>query len=223
MLSIAPLPHPPILPSPPPSTSTPFSSSKPVQNASNFPCNLDSDGSKLSASGSVDEVASSIQVKNNLVADNGSLNMGGGNGCGMGSLIGDKLSLQEGLTMDLSSTPPKPTDKNVIEKIEALCHCIAKNGPGYEDMVRKNEFGNPEYSFLYGGEPGSEAAIAHDFFSWIKMKSILACKSDKQQGHSSLRPSENKPSEQPCHLVIAAASHWPDDSDMEMEGWHFLL
>ncbi|XWS37258.1 hypothetical protein CRYUN_Cryun19dG0027900 [Craigia yunnanensis] len=208
---------PPSLPSPPPSTSTPFSSSKPVQNASNLPCNLYSDGSKLSASGFVDEVSTPIQVKHNLVADNGSLNMGGGNGCDMGSLVGDKLSLQEGLTMDLSSTPPKPTDENVIKKIEALCQYIAKNGPDYEDMVRKYESGNPEYSFLYGGEPESEAAVAHDFFWWMKKKSILVCKSDKQQEDSSLRPSENKPSEQPCHLVIAAASHSLDDSDMEME------
>ncbi|XVF11772.1 hypothetical protein REPUB_Repub08aG0057000 [Reevesia pubescens] len=224
VLLTAPLPPPPppsslppILPSPPPSTSTAFSSSKPVQNAPNLPCNLDSDGSKLSASGSVDGVVAQNQVKHNFFADNGSLDMGGGNDCDMGSLVGDKLSLQEGLTVDLSSTAPKPTDQNVIERIEVLCLDIAKNGPDYEDMVRKNESGKPEYSFLYGGKPGSEAAIAHDFFQWMKKKSILACKLDERQGDSSLRPSENKSSEQPFHLVIAAASHSPDDSDMEME------
>ncbi|XWS47917.1 hypothetical protein CRYUN_Cryun13aG0027300 [Craigia yunnanensis] len=224
VLSTAPLPPPPppsspppILPSPPPSTSTDFSSSKPVQNTSNLPCNLGSDDSKLGASGSLKEVVAPNQVKHNLIAGNGSLNMGGGNGCDMVSLIGDKFSLQEVLIVDLSSTPPKPTDENVIERIEALCQGIAKNGTDYEDMVRKNESGKPEYVFLYGGEPGSEAAIAHDFFQWMKKKSILACKLDEQQGDSSLRSSENESSEQPCHLVIAAASHSPDDSDMEME------
>ena len=229
VLSTAPLPPPPpssplpILRSPPPSTSTGFSSSKPVQNTSNLPCNLGSDESKLGASGSVEEVVAPNQVKHNLIADNGSLNMGGGNGCDMGSLIGEEFSLQEGLTVDLSCTPPKPTDENVIERIEALCQGIAKNGTDYEDMVRKNESGKPEYAFLYGGEPESEAAIAHDFFQWMKKRSILACKFDEQQGDSSLRSSENESSEQPCHLVIAAASHSRDDSDMEMEGCHFLL
>ncbi|XP_021285703.1 uncharacterized protein LOC110417594 isoform X3 [Herrania umbratica] len=208
---------PPILPSPPPSTSTPFSSSKPVQISSNLPCNLDSDGSKLSASGSMDEVAAPNQVKHNLIADNGSLNKGVGNGCDMGSLVGDKLSLEECLTNDHSSTPLKPTDEKVVERIEALCQCIAKNGPDYEEMVRQKESGKPEYAFLHGGELGSEAAIAHDFFQWMKKKSILSCKLDEQQGNSTLTPSKNEPSEQPFNLVIAAASYLPDDSDMEME------
>ncbi|XVE56788.1 hypothetical protein DITRI_Ditri04bG0039100 [Diplodiscus trichospermus] len=208
---------PPILPSPPPSTSTAFSSSKPAQNASNFPCNMESDGFKLIASGSVDKLAATSQVKHNLIADNVTLNMGGGSGRDVASLVGDNLSLQEGLTVDLSSTPPKPADENVNERIEALCQGIAKNGPDYEDMVRKNESGNPEYAFLYGDEPGSEAAIAHDFFLWMKKRSILACKLDEQKGDSSFRPSENVSSEQPCHLVIAAASYSPEDSDMEME------
>ncbi|XVF49938.1 hypothetical protein PTKIN_Ptkin04bG0056600 [Pterospermum kingtungense] len=210
-LSTPPLPPPPpsssappIVPPPPPSTSTALSSPKPVPNASNLTCNLDSDGSKLSASGSMDEDVAPNNVKHNLVAGNG-------------SLVGDKLSLQEGLTVDLSSTPPKPTDENVIERIEAFCQGIAKKGPDYEDMVRKNESGRPEYAFLYGGEPGSEAAIAHDFFQWMKKKSILACKLDEQDGNSSLRPSENESSEQPCHLAIASASHSPGNSDMEME------
>ncbi|TYI90284.1 hypothetical protein E1A91_D03G111300v1 [Gossypium mustelinum] len=207
---------PPNLPSPPTSTSTVLSSSKPVQNVSNLPCNLDSDDSKLSTSGSVGVAVAPNQAKHNLVTDNGSPNMRGENGCNMSSLVGDKLLLQEGLTMDLSSTPPKPTDENVIERIEALCQGIAKNGPDYEDMVRKNESGKPDYAFLYGGEPRSEAAIAHDFFRWMKKKSMFACKLDEQQGVSSLRPSGKESSEQACHLV-AAASHLPDDSDMEME------
>ncbi|XP_017630679.1 uncharacterized protein LOC108473547 isoform X1 [Gossypium arboreum] len=206
---------PPNLPSPPTSTSTGLSSSKAVQNVSNLPCNLDSDGSNLSTSGSVG-VAVAPNQANNLVTDNGSPNMRGENGCNMSSLVGDKLLLQEGLTMDLSSTPPKPTDENVIERIEALCQGIAKNGPDYEDMVRKNESGKPDYAFLYGGEPGTEAAIAHDFFQWMKKKSMFACKLDEQQGVSSLRPSGKESLEQACHLV-AAASHLPDDSDMEME------
>lgn len=183
---------------------------------------MDSDGSKLSTSGSVVVAVAPNQAKHNLDTDNGSPNMRAETGCNMSSLVGDKLPLQEGLTVDLSSTRPKPTDENVIERIEALCQGIAKNGPDYEDMVRKNESGKPDYAFLYGGEPGSEAAIAHDFFRWMKKKSMFACKLDDQQGVSSLRPSGEEPSEQACHLV-AAASHLPDDSDMEMEGWLFLL
>ncbi|KAE8672325.1 hypothetical protein F3Y22_tig00111847pilonHSYRG00296 [Hibiscus syriacus] len=37
--------------------------------------------------------------------------------------------------------------------IKALCVCIAKNGPDYEDVVRKSEHSNPEYAFLYVVSP----------------------------------------------------------------------
>ncbi|GMI95233.1 hypothetical protein HRI_003192600 [Hibiscus trionum] len=158
-----PLPPPPssplpIQPSPPPSTSIAISSSKPAQNDSSLPCNLDNDGSKLSASGSMDEAVTPNQANPNLIAGDDSLNKGEGNACNVGFMVGDKLSLQEGLTVDVSSPPHKPTNKNVIERIK-----------------------------------------------------------DEQQHDSSLRPSEKVPSEQHCPLVIAAASHSPGDSDMEME------
>ncbi|KAK8559373.1 hypothetical protein V6N13_026798 [Hibiscus sabdariffa] len=217
-----PLPPPPssplpTQPSPPPSTSIAISSSKPTQNDSNLPCNFDNDGSKLSASVSMDKAVTPSQVNLNLIAGDDSLNKGGGNACNAGFMVLDKLSLQEGLTVDVSSPPRKPTDENVTERIKALCLCIAKNGPDYEDVVRKNEHSNPEYAFLYVGEPGSENAVAHDFFQWMKKKSILTCKLDEQQYDSSLRPSESVPSEQHFPLVIAAASPSPSDSDMEME------
>ncbi|XP_039020232.1 uncharacterized protein LOC120151994 isoform X3 [Hibiscus syriacus] len=217
-----PLPPPPssplpIQPSPPPSTSVSISSSKLAQNDSNLPCNLDNDGSKLSTSGSMDDAMTPNQVNPDLIADDDSLNKVGGNACNVGFMVGDKLSLQESLTVDVSSPLRKPTDKNLIERIKALCLCIAKNGPDYEDVVRKNEHSNPEYAFLYVGKPGSEDAIANDFFQWMKKKSILTCKLDEQQDDSSLRPSENVYPEQSCPLVIAVASHSPGDSDMEME------
>lgn len=80
VLSTPPLPPLPLsssAPPPPPSTSSACSYSKPAPNASNVPCNLDSDGSKLSASGPVDKDVASNNVKHNLILDNGSLNMGG--------------------------------------------------------------------------------------------------------------------------------------------------
>ena len=32
---------------------------------------------------------------------------------------------------------------------------------------------NPEFAFLFGGESGSEAAIAHEYFLWMKKKCVL--------------------------------------------------
>lgn len=115
--------------------------------------------------------------------------------------------------------PPKPTDERILQKIEVLCQFIAKNGPDFEDKARKNESGNPEFAFLFGGEPGSEAAIAHDYFLWMKKKRALAVKAHEwhKQRDSPLRPLEVESSVQPNLLMDPDASHSAADSDMEME------
>lgn len=119
-----------------------------------------------------------------------------------------------------SPPPPKPTDERIVQKVEVLCQFIAKNGPEFEDKARQNEFGKPGFEFLFGGEPGSEAAIAHDYFMWRKKKCSLAVQAHEQhkQRDSPLRPLELESSVRPNLLVDQDASHSAADSDMEMEG-----
>ncbi|KAL4566467.1 hypothetical protein LXL04_030582 [Taraxacum kok-saghyz] len=66
--------------------------------------------------------------------------------------------------------PPKPTDEKTVRKIELLCQYIAKNGNEFEYMTCQKEVDNPEFAFLFGGPPGSEAAISHEYFKWMKKK-----------------------------------------------------
>ncbi|KAI3504702.1 hypothetical protein L1887_26373 [Cichorium endivia] len=77
-------------------------------------------------------------------------------------------------TVDFNITsefpPPKPRDEKTVRKIEVLCQYIAKNGNEFEDMTCQKEVDNPEFNFLFGGEPGSEAAISHEYYKWMKKK-----------------------------------------------------
>lgn len=125
----------------------------------------------------------------------------------------DGSLIQEG-----SPSPPKPTEEKVVQKIEYLCQLIAKNGPDYEDMVRQNESGNPEFEFLFAGDPGSDAEIAHEYFLWTKKKCMLACKLNEKRSESPLRTSGTDSSLQSNHLEVASRTYSPPDSDMEMEG-----
>ncbi|XP_048228487.1 serine/arginine repetitive matrix protein 2-like isoform X1 [Ricinus communis] len=97
--------------------------------------------------------------------------------------------------------PPKPAEE-IVQKIEELCQLIAKNGSSYEDMSRQKENENPLFKFLFGGEPGSEAAIAHGYFLWMKKR----CKLD---GIEHAMPTN--------HSTVATEAHSPANSDMEME------
>lgn len=107
--------------------------------------------------------------------------------------------------------PPRPRDEKTVRKIEVLCQYIAKNGSKFEDMTCQKEVGNPEFEFLFGGVPGSEAAISHEYFKWMKKK---CCSGELHEGRHdediSLKPSVfGTP-----HEDIA---HSPAGSDMDME------
>ncbi|XP_050220792.1 uncharacterized protein LOC126671121 isoform X2 [Mercurialis annua] len=99
------------------------------------------------------------------------------------------------------SPPPKPAEETV-QKIEELCQLIAKNGSSYEDMVRQQETKNPSFKFLFGGELGSEAAVGHEYFLWMKKKYEL-------EGVVFAMPTNP--------MVVATVSQSLTDYDMEME------
>ncbi|XP_026443399.1 zinc finger CCCH domain-containing protein 55-like [Papaver somniferum] len=110
----------------------------------------------------------------------------------------------------LPPPPRKPAEQEIVKNIEVLCNHIAKseNGPALE--VRVKESGNPKFAFLFGGEPGSEAAIAHEYFLWMKSKCCMNLPLDKQPENTISLPAA-------APLEIEDASHSAQDSDMEME------
>lgn len=74
---------------------------------------------------------------------------------------------------DLSLPPPKPTNEEVVHNIEVLCKFMVNIGPHFENLARTKEAGNPTFSFLFGGEPGSDASIGHEYFQWMKRNVLL--------------------------------------------------
>ena len=134
----------------------------------------------------------------------------------MVSKVDNEILSDKDYVQVLPPSPPKPKDDRIVKKIEVLCQLIADNGPSFEDTTRQKEFGNPEFDFLFGGEPGSESAIAHEYFLRMKMKYSLASKNIEITEKSPLRYLRIEPQSE--NLTASAASLSPANSDMEMEG-----
>ncbi|KAL3016117.1 hypothetical protein AAZX31_06G194900 [Glycine max] len=115
-----------------------------------------------------------------------------------------------GAGRDEDLPPPKPTKEKTLEKIEALCQLIAEKGADIEDKIRQDEFQNPEYAFLFGGDPGTEAAISHTYFLWMKKKYNLDTGWHEKKRQSDIVYSSGEQ----YHLHVTTVSA---DSDMEME------
>ncbi|KAJ4961322.1 hypothetical protein NE237_021232 [Protea cynaroides] len=167
----------------------------------------------------VDTVALPVQSMEDVPVHDDSQNAEGTSFGKMESLAEYGFSTRGEATTDILPPPPKPPAEEVVRKIEVLCQFIAKNGPDFEDMARKREFGNPEFAFLFGGEPGSGAAIAHDYFQWMKRKSLSESKPCNVPGQSNLLPRtlEIKYSPQHCISTDEDASGSQANSDMDME------
>ncbi|KAK9117728.1 hypothetical protein Sjap_016675 [Stephania japonica] len=119
----------------------------------------------------------------------------------------------------LALPPPKPADNKMVRRIEVLCQFIARNGSSFEDMARTKEENNPEYAFLFGGRPGTEASIANEYFHWFKRKCLVEANLNGEGDDSNLltKPSEIESSKHPDTFVVGGASPSPSDSDMDME------
>ncbi|KAF2312872.1 hypothetical protein GH714_040929 [Hevea brasiliensis] len=198
---------PPIPPSSPPPVFSSPSVSLPLPAGFNMPCGSNP---QLGTLGPVTEVRPlnraehSISVQKFSV-DDGSLFLEGQSGNELNYPGGDGLSLNGIVASDVPC-PPKPAEEKIVQKIEEFCQLIAKNGSSYEDIARLKGSENPEFKFLFGGEPSSEAAIAHEYFLWMKKQCLLASKSDGIQPEMSTN-----------HLMLTTEIHSPADSDMEME------
>lgn len=126
---------------------------------------------------------------------------------------------------DLSSSPAKPADEEMVRNIEVLCRFIVNVGPDFENLARNKEVGNPQFAFLFGGEPGSHAAIGYEYFQWMKRKCLSEKNSLTNQERSvpHSRALETWNSSQ-CIDHEEGAVVSPSVSDMDMEGkLHFSL
>ncbi|KAL1337971.1 hypothetical protein HN51_032646 [Arachis hypogaea] len=125
----------------------------------------------------------------------------------------DRNELLSNKSGNLDPPPPPPSEEKTVQKIEALCQLIAENGPDIEDKIRQEEFQNPEYQFLFGGDR-TEAAISHTYFLWMKKKYNLEDRWHEKKAEPQLRPlSVDSPG--PLHHLHVATEN--ADSDMEME------
>jgi hypothetical protein len=98
-----------------------------------------------------------------------------------------------------NGAPMPPRDEEMLKNIEVLSSFVAKNGPQFEDMARQKQAEDPKFGFLFGGEPGSEAAIGKAYYEW-KKRCLIA------------------PNDRDAQSPVNEAPVSPDGSDMDMEG-----
>ncbi|CAA6657363.1 unnamed protein product [Spirodela intermedia] len=113
-------------------------------------------------------------------------------------------------TPSLHSSPPTRPAEDVVHNIETLCKFMVNVGPQFENLARMKEVNNPSFSFLFGGEPGSAAAIGYDYFKWMKRK--YRFESDNSELGFSIQASA-----QPQSSAGERKSLSPAESDMDMD------
>ncbi|KAI3673342.1 hypothetical protein L6452_39459 [Arctium lappa] len=212
----SPPPGPPPLP---PSSPPPNSPLRPSSESLSTAAELGPTSRKLSV---VDMVASGVIDRTNGAGhiDNDTLRHDDGMKCTApnDSATSVKGTSDFNITSDIPLPPPRPRDEKIVRKIEVLCQYIAKNGHEFEDMTRQKEVDNPEFEFLFGGAPGSEAAISHEYFKWMKKNcSSSELLEGRHNRNISLEPSGVGSSGQPVDSMHASISHSPAGSDMDME------
>ncbi|XP_024516086.1 pollen-specific leucine-rich repeat extensin-like protein 1 [Selaginella moellendorffii] len=80
--------------------------------------------------------------------------------------------------------PPVPRDPKMLHHIKLFAAFVAKFGVENESLVRAKQQGKSEFSFLYGGEPGSEASIGRHYYEWQKevMLKVLEARKAVSEG-----------------------------------------
>ncbi|CAA7393417.1 unnamed protein product [Spirodela intermedia] len=119
-------------------------------------------------------------------------------------------------TPSLHSSPPTRPAEDVVHNIETLCKFMVNVGPQFENLARMKEVNNPSFSFLFGGEPGSAAAIGYDYFKWMKRK--YRFESDNSELGFSIQASA-----QPQSSAGERKSLSPAESDMDMDVMDYWL
>nr|XP_019710114.1 uncharacterized protein LOC105056082 [Elaeis guineensis]XP_019710116.1 uncharacterized protein LOC105056082 [Elaeis guineensis]XP_019710117.1 uncharacterized protein LOC105056082 [Elaeis guineensis]XP_029123684.1 uncharacterized protein LOC105056082 [Elaeis guineensis]XP_029123685.1 uncharacterized protein LOC105056082 [Elaeis guineensis] len=207
---------PPPLPPPPPSSPPPFPPSPPppAPPMEDLPTGTEAPSMDSVADGacSLEHVPDDAPVTPAQSVD--SAPVSGSSPIHEGNGAGTKVSLVEGeVSADLPPCPPRPIEEDVVRNIEVLSHFIAKVGPEFENLAHTKEAKNPKFAFLFGGAPGSSAAIGYEYFQWMKKKFCFEMESNKHPD----RPSEMKGPLPSGKLENEDALSSPAASDMDME------
>ncbi|KAK8936986.1 Zinc finger CCCH domain-containing protein 55 [Platanthera zijinensis] len=132
---------------------------------------------------------------------------------------GNEVLMVDGDTSENRELSPPRPDEAVVRNMEVLCQFIARVGPEFENTARAKESGNPKFAFLFGGEPGSAAAIAKEYFQWMKKKYGAEREPPKFLEHN-IVPTSTRTSDishQPGKLESLDTENSPATSDMDME------
>ncbi|KAJ7534767.1 hypothetical protein O6H91_12G003300 [Diphasiastrum complanatum] len=78
------------------------------------------------------------------------------------------LPEDENSSASFAAPPRMPQDPEVVKNIEVLAEFVVRNGPQFEQMTRSKQGADPKFAFLFGGEPGTEAAFGFHFYEWKK-------------------------------------------------------
>ncbi|XP_058070475.1 uncharacterized protein LOC131219386 [Magnolia sinica] len=224
---------PPLPPSPPPPSSPPpnnlavgvseasslISSNPALDMSRHSGSDFGSDKVSDSAEMTVDNEVGPTQVKDDASIPGGCTHSEVDTSCEVDSVMVNGVTPKGQALVDLPLPPPKPVDEEVVRNIEVLCQFIAKVGPEFENLARTKEAGNPKFAFLFGGEPGSAAAVGHEYFRWMKKKCHLEFKvrNESEQSDPAPRPSEIESSLQSISSIDDGLSVSPAVSDMDVE------
>ncbi|XP_024373661.1 uncharacterized protein [Physcomitrium patens] len=110
--------------------------------------------------------------------------------------------------------PLAPQDSDMLKNIDILSGFVVKNGPQFEDMARHKQADDPKFAFLFGGVPGSEAAIGKAYYEWKKRSLIAAA---NLPADPFVQPRSNNEPEVFPPSPLPDTPHSPHGSDMDME------
>ncbi|KAJ7297985.1 hypothetical protein O6H91_Y023800 [Diphasiastrum complanatum] len=111
----------------------------------------------------------------------------------------------------LLKAPPKPQNLDMLKNIEILSTFVVRNGHQFEDMAKRFQGADPNFSFLFGGKLGTDASLGCEYYQWRKR--ALANKT-WSNGEFAIQLQQSPVSD---GAVTAA----PVGSDVDMEDfWH---
>ena len=103
----------------------------------------------------------------------------------------------------------------MLKAIDKVAEFSVKNGPSFEDKVRKEQRAAPQFAFLFGGPPNSEAAKGAAYFAWKKEQLLVRLTSQPRADDAQAKdePATDKPASPGANAAVS-----PAHSDIDMEG-----
>lgn len=115
--------------------------------------------------------------------------------------------------------PQMPRDPEMLKNIDILSSFVVKNGSDFENLARQKQAGDPKFGFLFGGEPGSEAAIGRAYYEWKKNALLVTFRPQHSESQAPQLPQQSpQMGKADVFSPINGAPVSPAGSDMDMEG-----